>query len=494
MSATETRPGGLCGEVEDQLSQVLDGTAAAVLYDHIADCDACRDLRHEAAQAAEAVAGSGADFRAPADFADGLLARIDAARPSAGATSGPVAKAAPGSMERAAADAAPREAAPPAVTRAGAPNDTIVDPRGFAEDEARSERPALGTAQAEPAPPAGSGREEAAPDARPGMTEGAPASAEPENAAPDRAAATAPPDGAAATASTAVPAKSHHVMDTAPGSSEREAPRVSPTLPEAGAAPAAAPAEAARAAAPKGSVISIFRRRSFVAVAIAAAAAAAGVGFSLKGRVGPADPVAIESPWSGKIAAVKRASADKAGGLEACDESGSCAPLAEGAAIPLPATLRTDARTRAHLALEDGTQIAIDRGSRLWLGAGKARAARVDEGAIVADVAKLDGAAPARIAVPQGEVEVLGTKLAITASADRASVEVARGAVRVTGERGGPVEVRAGEEATVSRGGAPEVASATSLADVMEWSDRSAEEVDAPALRGLGELRARRPG
>jgi hypothetical protein len=56
------------------------------------------------------------------------------------------------------------------------------------------------------------------------------------------------------------------------------------------------------------------------------------------------------------------------------------------------------------------------------------------------------------------------------------------------------VEVRAGEEATLERGGDAVVASSTSLADVMEWSDRTPEEIDAPVLRGLGELRARKPG
>jgi Vault protein inter-alpha-trypsin domain len=102
--------------------------------------------------------------------------------------------------------------------------------------------------------------------------------------------------------------------------------------------------------------------------------------------------------------------------------------------------------------------------------------------------------ASARFAFPRGEVVVIGTKLALTAGDDRASVEVARGEVRLRGERGGEVSVCAGEEATLLPGQAPVVASASSLADVMEWSDDKAEAIDAPALRGLGELRARRPG
>ncbi len=143
---------------------------------------------------------------------------------------------------------------------------------------------------------------------------------------------------------------------------------------------------------------------------------------------------ATGAPWSGKIASVSRASADKSGGLEACDAAGACAPLAAGAALPEGATLRTDARTRAHLSLADGSALAIDRGSRAWI-AVSGRRARVDEGAVVLDVTPAPGAPPARIEVPHGQIEVLGTKLAITAGDARASVEVARGAVRVTGER-----------------------------------------------------------
>ena len=83
MSASEIRSSGLCSEVEERLSEVLDGTAPATLFDHIAECDACRDSRHEASLAAEMVASAAADFRPAGDFAEQLLARVTAARPGA---------------------------------------------------------------------------------------------------------------------------------------------------------------------------------------------------------------------------------------------------------------------------------------------------------------------------------------------------------------------------------------------------------------------------
>ncbi|HTN84491.1 MAG TPA: hypothetical protein VL242_12415, partial [Sorangium sp.] len=84
MSATGTDSAGLCGEVEEQLAEVLDGTARPTLYEHIAGCDACRDRRHDASRAAEVVAAAGADFRPADDFAEALLRRLEAARPSGG--------------------------------------------------------------------------------------------------------------------------------------------------------------------------------------------------------------------------------------------------------------------------------------------------------------------------------------------------------------------------------------------------------------------------
>src|SRR5690242_8046335 len=84
MSTTENR--ALCDEVEESLSDLLDGTAAARLYDHIAECDRCRDLKHEAGITADRVRDAGADFRPAADFLDQLVGRLEAARP---ATSGP---------------------------------------------------------------------------------------------------------------------------------------------------------------------------------------------------------------------------------------------------------------------------------------------------------------------------------------------------------------------------------------------------------------------
>ncbi|WP_437315912.1 VIT domain-containing protein [Sorangium sp. So ce385] len=447
MSATGTGSAGLCGEVEEQLAEVLDGTARPALYEHIAGCDACRDLRHDAARAAEVAAAAGADFRPAGDFAEALLRRLEAARPSEGATSGAVLKAVPE------ARAGEERAGEGRVGEERAGEERVGEER-VGEVMAGERTGDMTDARTGDMTDARTGDMT---DARTGDMADARTGDMPGGAATDARAA-----GAAAGA---------HAGEARSSGPERAEP---------------APRRARGAA---------FGRRSVMAAAALAAAAAVTAGIALRRgeTVQPAASVTAGAPWSGKVASVSRASADRSGGLEACDAAGACAPLAAGAALPEGATLRTDTRTRAHLALADGSALAIDRGSRVWI-AGDARAARVEAGAVVLDVVPAPGAPPARIKVPHGEIEVLGTKLAVTASPGRASVEVARGAVRVTGERGEPVEVRAGEEATLAQGAAPDVASATSLADTLAWSDRSAEEADAPALRGLGELRARKPG
>lgn len=427
MSTTEFS--SMCQEVEERLSEVVDGTAEARLFDHIASCDACRDLRYEATHASELVGGSGKDFRPADDFVEKLVARLEAARPSHdGAASGPH----------------PRPLTEPddhAAPVASAPREVGSTPPGIGE----APRPSGVSAATHHGPITGAGSRPAAPTIEEDLD----------------------PRGAV---EAGIDAEVAPVKAAAPAAKER------------------AP-EPARRAPQK---LSWRSRPALLAGAASVLAAAAALTFYLQ-RTPPTDAPTGPAPWAGTVASVARASADKTGGLEACDAAGACTAVADGAAISAGMILRTDARTRAHVTLGDGTLLALDRGSEIALAKDKNRSARLKRGTIVADVSHLDGQT-AHFGFPSGDVEVIGTKLSISASEDRASVEVARGTVRVRPDGGKWTEVRAGEEATLLRGQETVVASSTSLADVMEWSDRKAEDVDSPVLRGLGELRARKPG
>ena len=76
---TDVTKSEVCSEVEEQLSEILDGQAPEALIEHLADCDRCRDLRHDAERARELLAGAGADYVVPADLESSVLSALDAA-------------------------------------------------------------------------------------------------------------------------------------------------------------------------------------------------------------------------------------------------------------------------------------------------------------------------------------------------------------------------------------------------------------------------------
>ncbi len=232
-------------------------------------------------------------------------------------------------------------------------------------------------------------------------------------------------------------------------------------------------------------------------VGVAAIAAAAAFAVHVRSERGQNAEVHAGEPWSGKVAGVKHAGPDQQSGLQRCAADGSgCAPIVAGAAVPPGSLIRTDARTRARLELSDGTTIALDRTTDFALPVQDGRVAEVRRGLVVADVQHLDQGPDAKFDLPTGRVDVLGTKLTMTASEDRSSVEVIRGVVKLTDKRGESVTVRAGEEGIVSETGAPSVTPVTDLSEGVVWSERGDVEQgpDEAAVRGLGELRARKPG
>ena len=120
---------------------------------------------------------------------------------------------------------------------------------------------------------------------------------------------------------------------------------------------------------------------------------------------------------------------------------------------------------------------------------------RLDRGEIVAEVAPLEAGPRAIYATANGQVEVLGTKFVLVATDEMSNVRVTRGAVQVrsTGHAAASV-VHAGQEGVMAQSAPPIVSPATNLAASVEWSEFGNDEGDDMPLRGIGELRARRPG
>lgn len=275
--------------------------------------------------------------------------------------------------------------------------------------------------------------------------------------------------------------------ERANGAASSEGERVSAT--RLCAAPPASPAPEARA--PKKS-----RRAAWLLLA-----ACASVGASALAGVKIADHqrspgVVATRPWHGKVAKVARSGADAAAepGLSVVTPAGRT-PLVEGAEIKAGMRLATDGRTRARLWLDDGSALVLDRATEIAVESAP-RTITVTDGAVLADVAHVDGAPWAMVKTPNGDVKVLGTKLAVTALADRTNVEVLRGEVEVIAGEGSQ-RVSAGQEGVVGKDGKIDVAPANDLAQRAAFGEQLLathnEDAEAPAS-GLGELRAKRPG
>jgi hypothetical protein len=312
------------------------------------------------------------------------------------------------------------------------------------------------------------------------------------NEAAARAAASVPSPSASASASASGP--------PAPVVSASASASAVPSAPLASFTASPASPSAARSPSASASAASTTRKRPgkkalwLLLAACASVGASTVIGFKLADHQRSPE-LAAQRAWHGKVAKIARSGADKTGGLSVTTPSGK-AELGDGAEIKVGMHLSTDARTRARIELDDGSFVVLDRATELTID-NAPRTVTLDDGALIADVAHVDGAPSARIKTPTGTVNVLGTKLAVTAAADRMNVDVLRGDVEVVSSSGAPQHVSAGQEGVVSRDGRIDVAPANDLAQRAAFGEQLItthnEDTEAPAS-GLGELRARRPG
>ena len=545
----------MCAEVEESLADILDGFAPARLIDHLAECDACRDRRYEAEQAAAAIEHAGADFRVSDDFAERMIAGVLAARPGEPAgvsVTGAASFRQSGEVERIvpSADLPPSSEAKRVVATAAtefAPSG-LRTPADAISDDATVEsvdvnrttldaRPVWEVAN-EGAPAAGPNQTIILKDERSGISGDVgtktPAAKSENAGAPSektsarevhfitpgarRVPVVEAVTGKNDTGSDAAhPVKADTLASASRPSGEKTPRRV--TL-EAGPAAVSAtvdgavetgsrlsrrevkPAKAEGTGNGRGAVMRLFKKPQFVAPLVLAMAAASVGGIYLFKKTPKRDdaPTAfVDGAWSGTVGWTARALDDGQSGLEVCtgDHADKCAPLAKGGAVAAGSTVRTDAKTRARLTLVDGTVLSLDRSSEVSLAGGWSRQAKIQRGLVVADIAKADKAVPAKFVLPQGSVELVDpkvdAKLSITTTDRRSAVEVARSEVKVTSPGGESANVRAGEEADMTGAGIPAVGSKHTMSDNLEWSDQSQEDVDG-ALKGIGELRAKKPG
>jgi tetratricopeptide (TPR) repeat protein len=235
------------------------------------------------------------------------------------------------------------------------------------------------------------------------------------------------------------------------------------------------------------------KREIWVVRGVAALALAAGVGLFLRGKGDGAGGIGRDGgSWGGKVGRV--VTAEGGHGLVACDESGSaCRVVTAGAELPRGARLKTDARTRAELALSDGSKLSLDRSTELALQTEGPRRATLIRGALVADIAHAK--TEARFGLPKGSLTVHGTKFALRAADGRAAVDVTRGSVTLAGNDPRGVQVTEGETGRLEDG-TPSVTFSGNLGESLAWSDDTFGDGRSQELasKGLGELKAKKPG
>jgi ferric-dicitrate binding protein FerR (iron transport regulator) len=208
-----------------------------------------------------------------------------------------------------------------------------------------------------------------------------------------------------------------------------------------------------------------------------------------------ATPEATDSPvdtttagWTGKLDYLASASSQANVSILIPGQSGFV-PLNVGDPIPNGATVRTSSATQAGIALDGDGVIILDKSSELVL-LDKARSARLDKGQANFD---LPPGQPvhARITLPTGEVELLGTKVNCTATEALSKVLVSRGAVEVR-TQAGPLRAGPGDEVQLPKGEEARVGAVVELGEATRWLELPEDVV--VIQRGMGSLTARRPG
>jgi hypothetical protein len=439
--------------VLDDLDALVAGDVDAIARhaEHLASCDSCRDVKHDALQLASRLAGAGSDHVARPDVADAVLARIDAATPSATPATSTAETAASEPATKPVGTAATEPATKPVGTAATEPATTTVGTAAIATSTATAATAAteLAITPVETAP-----------------TELA--------ITPAEIAATSKP---VATATT-----------------EPETSPVATAATEPASKLAIKPVETAAA---KPAPRATSRNRTLVYAAGAMAALAAGTVGVVALKKGDGSPSASSSRATGggaigSVQTIARAAADHGDGITLKDGA-TWRPLRQGEQLPAGAELRTDERTRAALDLADGTRIVLDHHTTLAFDAKEARRMTLAAGRIAADVATVANR-PAAIVTPSGRVDVLGTRLSVTATQTLTAVQVVRGSVALDDGKGQREEIRAGEEAILDSGKLT-VSATASLAKDTAWSELAPPpKADDDATVGVGALRAYKPG
>ncbi len=201
-----------------------------------------------------------------------------------------------------------------------------------------------------------------------------------------------------------------------------------------------------------------------------------------------------QGSWSATVTRLWRAGGGDRG-LEVCTSGGKdCKIAAPNSSVEAPSQVITDDRTRAQLGFNENIGVTLDRSTELLVPDANHRQLKMIRGNAIVDTQQSKGRA-VQVQVPGGVLEVNSSRVAITADSMGTVVDVAHGVLKVIDDKKHEAKVHAGEQVRITDGRIRSTSSNASLGEDLAWSeDRSQSDPVDESSRGLGELKAKKPG
>jgi len=196
----------------------------------------------------------------------------------------------------------------------------------------------------------------------------------------------------------------------------------------------------------------------------------------------------------GKVAHIEGVSG--ASRVELCtNPKGPCRVAVVGARIGRGMLLRTNSSARVSIDFDNGATLALDRATVVELPERGDSQLVLNSGTIVVD-ANQDKANALVVDFPTGRAELEHAKCAIAANEAQTQLEVTRGRVRLAGLGSHERILHAGETCRLSPNQEPRVTYSRTTGDIIAGSELpdTDESRELEATRGLGQLRAQKPG
>ena len=196
--------------------------------------------------------------------------------------------------------------------------------------------------------------------------------------------------------------------------------------------------------------------------------------------------------WSGKVARVWRAGGGS-DGLEVCTAEGKgCRSGTVDLQIAERTQLRTDELTQASVQFGQDVELLLDRNTYVSVSTANHRELRIVRGNAVVTASGISSAL--QVQVPGGTLDMGPSKVAITADAKSSVIDVAHGVLRVVDDQKREAKVHAGEQIRIVDGRIRTTAGNATLGEGLLWSEVASRTDRTDSSRGLGELKAKKPG